>query len=198
MTNYGTPDVRIGIDIDSTLHHYWEQLREVVRRRHGIDMPYEDQVDWHVRTLPQEVLFECVMETHTEEFVLAAEPYEGAVETVRRWHEQGHFIHITSHRPVEAHDHTARWLDQIGLPHDELYCSWDKISRCVEIGIDILIDDSPVNLRRAADAGLTAATIEHPWNRELIEADPRIVHAPDWPGLERALALTLGSEERAA
>jgi hypothetical protein len=29
--------VRIGIDIDSTLHHYWEQLREVVQRRHGVD-----------------------------------------------------------------------------------------------------------------------------------------------------------------
>ena len=81
--------------------------------------------------------------------MLAAEPYPGAVETISAWHEAGHFIHITSHRAVDAHPHTSEWLDEIGLPHDELYCSDDKVARCVEIGIDVLIDDSPVNL----DAG---------------------------------------------
>jgi uncharacterized protein len=188
MTNYGTPDVRIGIDIDSTLHHYWDQLREVVKRRHGVDLPYESQHDWHVTQLPQEQLFQCVLETHTEDFVMAAEPYPGAVEVVTRWHEAGHFIHITSHRSTDAHAATTKWLDKIGLPYDELYCSYDKVSRCVEIGIDVLIDDSPVNLERAADKGITAATIRHPWNAELIERDPRIVHAADWPELERVLA----------
>ena len=31
----------------------------------------------------------------------------------------------------------------------------------------MLIDDSPINLDRAVEAGITAATLEHPWNREL-------------------------------
>jgi hypothetical protein len=26
-------------DIDSTLHHYWDHLREVLLRRHGLDLP---------------------------------------------------------------------------------------------------------------------------------------------------------------
>jgi uncharacterized HAD superfamily protein len=179
--------VRIGIDIDSTLHHYWEQLREVVKRRHGIDLPYESQHDWHVTQLPQEDLYRCVLETHAEDSVLAAEPYPDAVETVRAWREAGHFIHITSHRTTDAHAVTARWLDRIGLPYDELYCSFDKVSRCVEIGIDVLIDDSPVNLRKAADRGMTGATILHPWNRELVASDEGIVGAEDWRGLAKAL-----------
>ena len=29
-----------------------------------------------------------------------------------------------------AHDATARWLERIGLPYDELYCSCDKVARC--------------------------------------------------------------------
>ena len=78
--------------------------------------------------------------------MLAAEPYPGAVEAVRAWHEAGHFIHITSHRATDSHDATERWLRRIGLPYDELYCSYDKVARCREIGIDVLIDDSPVNL----------------------------------------------------
>ena len=175
--------MRLAIDIDSTLHNYWDQLAAVARRRFGIDLPYDTQSTWAIDRLQPDQLKACVEETHRAEHVLAAEPYPGAVETIAKWHDDGHFIQITSHRATDAHPHTAEWLDAIGLPHDELYCSYDKIARCVELEIDVLIDDSPVNLNRAVEAGITAATIEHPWNRELKD----VIIAPDWPGLARRL-----------
>ena len=178
--------MRIAIDIDSTLHHYWDQLAAVAKRRFGVVLPYEDQQTWSIQLLKPEQLKACVAETHKREQVLAAEPYPGAVEVISDWREQGHFIHITSHRTTDAHDATSEWLERIGLPHDELYCSWDKVTRCQEIGVDVLIDDSPVNLERAIDAGIVAATIAHPWNREICEIED-IVCAQDWPGLSRAL-----------
>ena len=179
--------MRIAIDIDSTLHPYWDQLAHAARRRFGVELNYEDQVTWGISLLRPEQLRACVAETHREPAVLAAKPYPGAVEAVRSWHEAGHFIHITSHRVVEAHDATTRWLESIGLPYDELYCSDDKLSRCREIGIDLLIDDSPVNLLGALEAGITPATILHPWNREVCE-DEDIVCADDWPRLSERLA----------
>jgi uncharacterized HAD superfamily protein len=178
--------MRIAIDIDSTLHHYWDLLEEVAQRRFGVQIPYADQVVWEIDRLKPEQLRAAVKETHSEAQILAGEPYPGAVEVVSRWHEQGHFIHITSHRAGEAHAATAQWLEQIGLPYDDLYCSYDKVSRCTELGIDLLIDDSPENLRRAIDAGIAAATIVHPWNRELV-AEEDIVAAEDWPELARRL-----------
>lgn len=178
--------MRIAVDIDSTLHHYWDQLADIAKRRFGVDLPYEEQVTWSITRLRPEQVRACVEETHTSTRVLAAEPYPGAVEMIRAWHAAGHFIHITSHRTTGAHDATARWLERIGLPHDELHCSYDKISRCSEIAIDVLIDDSPDNLVRAGEAGITPATIVHPWNRELCE-DEDIVCAPDWPTLAARL-----------
>jgi uncharacterized protein len=175
--------VRLAIDIDSTLHPYWDQLAEIAQRRFGVELPYDSQHTWAIDRLEPAQLKVCVQESHSPERVLAAEPYPGAVETIQRWHEQGHFIHITSHRATDTHAHTAEWLEQIGLPHDDLYCSDDKIIRCVELGIDVLIDDSPDNLRRAAEVGITAATLEHPWNRDL----PDVISAPDWPTLARRL-----------
>ena len=77
----------------------------------------------------------------------------------------------------------SRWLDAIGLAHDELYCSYDKIARCRELGIDLLVDDSPVNLERALEEGIIGATIVHPWNRELSRPDD-VIAAEDWPGLQ--------------
>ena len=178
--------MRIAIDIDSTLHHYWDQFADAAKRRFGIDLPYERQIGWAVERLRPEQLRACVRETHRDENVLAAVPYAGAVEAVRRWHEAGHFILITSHRAVECDAATRRWLDSIALPYDLLHCSYDKISHCVEQGIDLLVDDSPVNLAGALEAGMAVATIRHPWNADFCETEGAVC-AGDWDALARAL-----------
>lgn len=178
--------MRIAVDIDSTLHHYWDQFAAIAKQRFGVDLPYETQLTWEVSRLRPEQARACVAESHTARHVLAATPYPGAVETIRAWREAGHFIHVTSHRTTEAQEATAAWLEQIGMPYDELYCSFDKVSRCIELEIDVLIDDSPQTLLRAVEAGMTPATIVHPWNRDLCEEED-IVCAPDWPTLAERL-----------
>lgn len=182
---------RIALDIDSTLHDYWPLFRRVVRERHGLDLPYEHQREWGTTLLPRDDVVACVEETHSDENILAAEPYPGAVETVSAWHRTGHWIHITSHRREHARTATARWLERIGMPYDDLHCSFDKVTRCVELGIDVLVDDSPVNLVKAKRAGLVAATLIHPWNEEVVTAGDAI-GAISWADmrvkLERVLA----------
>jgi uncharacterized protein len=180
--------VRLAIDIDSTLHPYWDQLAEIAQRRFGVELPYDEQTTWSITRLEPAQLQVLIRESHEHGNVVDAEPYPGAVETVGAWHEQGHFIHITSHRADSARPHTSEWLANIGLPHDELYCSDDKIARCVEIGIDVLIDDAPDTLVRAREAGIVAATIEHPWNRGV----PGVISAVDWPELAAKLRPVLG------
>ncbi len=182
--------MRIAIDIDSTLHHYWDVLSRAARDRFGVDLPYESQITWGITLLKPRQVQACVEDTHRDTAILDATPYPDAVETVRAWREAGHFIHITSHRAVTAEGATATWLQQIGLPYDELYCSQDKIARCREIGIDLLVDDSPVNISRAVDAGIAVATISHPWNRDVCEEED-VICAEDWAGLALALAPVL-------
>jgi uncharacterized protein len=125
-------------------------------------------------------------DTHRDEAILSGTPYPGAVETVRAWHAAGHFIHVTSHRARDCHAATADWLERIGLPCDDLHCSYDKVSRCVELGIDVLVDDSPVNIRQALEQNIVAATLEHPWNQDVCDEEA-VICAPDWPELERKL-----------
>ena len=73
---------RIALDIDSTLHHYWDLLDEISRRRFGIELPYSEQRDWGITALAHEQLVAAVRETHSDENIESAEPYPGAVETV--------------------------------------------------------------------------------------------------------------------
>jgi uncharacterized protein len=184
--------MRIAIDVDSTLHHYWDVLSEISRRRFGIELPYEEQFTWGITRLRPDQLELCIEESHSDETILSGRPYPGAVETVRAWSEQGHFIHITSHRSTSCAPATASWLASLGLPFDELFCSYDKIARCVEVDIDLLIDDSPQNISAAIERGIATATILHPWNAELCEVEDVIV-AQDWSELARLLEPTLAA-----
>ncbi len=182
--------MRIAIDIDSTLHHYWDQFQLAARRRFGVDLPYRDQ-PWRIDRLRPEQVSVCIAETHRDEQILAAEPYPGAVEVVRRWREAGHWIHITSHRAAETCEATARWLERIDLPYDDLHCSYDKIARCVELEIDVLVDDSPVNLTKARERGIVGATLIHPWTREIATEDG-VISGKDWYELAEKLEPVIG------
>jgi uncharacterized HAD superfamily protein len=187
---------RIALDIDSTLHHYWDLLDELSQRRFGISLPYREQTTWSITRLEPDQLKALVEETHSHDNVVDAEPYPHAVETVRHWHERGHYIHITSHRSDSARAATERWLERIGMPYDDLHCSYDKVTRCVELEIDVLVDDSPVNLDRAREQGILGATIIHPWNADVVD-DNGVIGARDWAELREKLDRVLNRRGRA-
>jgi uncharacterized protein len=190
--------MRIAIDIDSTLHHYWDELAGSAKRRFGVDLPYEQQHTWKISRLRDEQLRAAIADTHSDAAIARAEPYPHGVGTITAWHDAGHYIHVTSHRAERCHPATARWLADIGLGYDDLHCSYDKVARCVELDIDVLIDDSPVTLVRAIEHGMVAATLVHPWNRDLCEEDAEVVSAADWQGLAAALARRCPPLRRAA
>ena len=120
--------MRIAIDIDSTLHHYWDQFARGRQRRFGVELPYERQTTWGDHAAEPEQVHACVRETHSQQFIAAAVPYPGAVETVNA----GTPPATSSTSPAIARrtrtTRPSRWLEAIGLRHDELYCSYDKIT----------------------------------------------------------------------
>lgn len=186
--------MKIAIDIDSTLHDYWQLFARTVYQLHGIELDYGLQHTWHIPELQPQQITQCIELTHSDDYVLQAEPYSAAVETVTAWYNAGHYIQISSHRSVSAYSATQTWLEQIRLPFHELCCSYDKISHGLKTGIDLLIDDSPVNLQRAIDVGMHAATLIHPWNREICQQLP-IQAAPSWSELDKLLTPLINAND---
>jgi uncharacterized protein len=179
--------MRIAVDIDSTLHDYWEVLSEISVRRFGVELPYEEQLTWGLTRLRPEQLELCIRESHSDERILAGVPYAGAVETVRGWREAGHVVHVASYREPACQQATAAWLQTIGLPFDDLMCSSQKVELCVERGVELLVDDSPMSILGALEHGIVAATIVHPWNEEVCEEED-VICARDWHELAQLLA----------
>ena len=174
--------MRIALDIDSTLHHYWDQLAGVAQRRYGVALPYEHQHTWGITELAADDLAACVAETH--------EPRRCWPPTLTRARSRpwpaGTPPATSSTSPATARPRRRRppragWSES-ACPYDDLHCSYDKVARCVELEIDVLIDDSPVTLVRARAVGIVPATLRHPWNADLCDREG-ILCAADWPEL---------------
>jgi uncharacterized protein len=183
--------MRIAVDIDSTLHHHWDVVSDVSRRRFGVALPYEEQLTWGFTRLRPEQLEVCVRESHSDERILGGIPYPGAVEAVRAWHERGHFVQVLSHPSASCQRATASWLEAIGLPFDDLECPADRVGLCVRERIELLIDDSPLSIAGALEHGIRAATLVHPWNEEVCDEED-VIRARDWHELARLLAAVVG------
>ena len=149
--------MRIAIDIDSTLHHYWDQFAAIAKRRFGVDLPYEHAAHLGdhaaaARAGPRLRRGDATREQH----VLAAEPYPGAVEAIRAL-ARGRATSSTSPRTAHRGPRRDRALaraDRAALRRALLLVRQGRAAAC-ELEIDVLIDDSPVNLLRAAEAGIT-------------------------------------------
>jgi hypothetical protein len=178
--------MRIAVDIDSTLHDYWDVLSEISVRRFGVELPYEEQLTWGLTRLRPEQLALCIKESYSEARILAGVPYPGAVEAIRAWREHGHSVYVASNREADCQDATAAWLRAIGLPFEDLFCCSRKLERCLELGVELLIDDSPMIIAGALERGIVAATIAHPWNEEICEEED-VICARNWHELSKLL-----------
>ena len=186
----GVPQpMRIAIDIDSTLHHYWDVLSDAARRRFGIDLPYEEQFDLgHHAAEARAARSVCIDETHSDAAILAGRPYPGAVETVNAWHEAGP-LH-PHHQPPRTSARTrppSAGCDEIGLP-------LRRALLLLRQGRPLPRDRHrrahrrhPVNLAARPRRGHRRRRRSPPVEPRRLRGGGRARCADDWPGLARAL-----------
>ena len=98
---------------------------------------------------------------------------------------------VAAYRELHQQAVKYRWYlevqrEAIGLRHHQLWGGPDKVAHCRRTGIELLIDDSAEDLRRAVAAGILAATLRHPWNDHVCDG-AHITCGADWPELARVL-----------
>jgi hypothetical protein len=89
-------------------------------------------------------------------------PYADAAWFLASLKERGFHVIVASHRQRGALEPTARWLRKHSIAYDEIHLSRDKtilFDTCWGI-----VDDSPVTLAKARDAGIVRVGLRNPWN----------------------------------
>ena len=155
---------RIIVDIDNTLWYLapelWEQLKNV-----NPQMPPPDQ--WSTRAslekyMPLKEFFRVLKSVHMRQE--AYPPFPESQYFLSALKERGFYLVIASHRSQDTYGPTVSWLNKYRLSFDEVHLSYDK--SVLFPGSLALVDDSPMNLDKAVQAGLLGTGLIYSWNEK--------------------------------
>jgi phosphoglycolate phosphatase-like HAD superfamily hydrolase len=160
-------------DVDSTLWDTGAWVRSAVLDITGETLDIERITTWtHVLDTYGEKTTTAIFDrVFDPERVRDREPYPGAPEVLRALQErQGIEIHFVTHNDPEIMTpHLEHWLRTHFGPNVGLTVTTeDKLDVLEQLGALGLIDDRPDTIGRVADAGLWAAAMIQPWNRDLL------------------------------
>ena len=176
----------LGLDVDSTVWDLSAWVCEAVLDVVGERLDPDSLSTWtHVLDAYGE---EAAMEIYTRALapgrVPEREPYPGSPEVVRCLQEErGIRIHFVTHNwdPAAMTPHLEPWLKEYFGPEVGLTVTTeDKLGILRRLGAFGMIDDRPGTIERVADAGLWAATMLQPWNRELVAGHGNILGFESW------------------
>jgi hypothetical protein len=108
----------------------------------------------------------------------------GAQDALKAFQCAGIAVHVMTARPVSVAQATRRFLSSVGLNATSFVCDLDvdKVQRCLDLGVEVLVDDHPDTIERGVKAGLRLLSLSWPYNTEVISRY-RVPTAPDWTQL---------------
>ncbi len=144
--------MRIGIDIDNTIVNTRESVFKY-KRKSKFKKYKGYYLDW-----PKEAQEEFLM-TYVEQIHLNATVKEYAKDAIDQLKKMGNEIVLITYRnnnfSNQSEKNTIQYLQQHHIYYDEiLFGAFDKGRICQEKKIDLLIDDSLVNIESAVKAGI--------------------------------------------
>lgn len=158
------------IDIDNTLWHFCDALHEQLMKINRTFPPPDDWTDWDMWEgfCSLDEFLGAVNAVHLIQDSDRHQPYPEAQEFLLALKGNGYHITIASHRSPDYKRQTEKWLKKHSLVYDELHLSFHK-TRLFDASTDIVVDDSPMVLEKAAQIGVMATGLLFPWNREYTE-----------------------------
>ena len=163
--------MRVGFDLDGVLYNFGDSVKrylEATGRQHiwksgPNKKPYWDfYKDWG---WTGEEFVKMCNDGADAGYIFCGPARKGAPEMVRMVKDMGHTIVIITDRqfgstPAVSHRNTRTWLNEHGIPFDELHFSADKTI----VPTDIFIEDKLENYDHLITAGTPCVLVNRPWN----------------------------------
>lgn len=180
--------MKIGVDLDDVLLDCNTSLARFHNSRYGTSYERKDVFSWHI-----ELLWGCTREeamVRVEHWYGSLEhsqsaPVHGAIEAVEVL-SKVHDLHIVTSRPSQIRGLTEEWLERhfrerfsgVHFTNHSKPGSGSKGDMCGNLGVSLLIEDSPQHAQEAAAKGVTVLLLDCPWNQEKVSGN--IIRIATW------------------
>lgn len=168
--------MRIGLDLDGVMYPFVAVLRnwfEITRHWTTERMPEPEHFhfgkDWGLER--DEFVREMSKAVDAGHLFRLGEPTVGADILTKALHNEGHTVHIVTHReglgqPGVAEAATVRWLTRWGIEYDSITFADDKTI----VKTDMFLEDNVKNVQKLEAAGTAAYLMDQSYNREFATA----------------------------
>jgi len=152
------------VDVDNTFFDFATPLYEMMVKD-GIDIPSPEHWNkwdyFYPEYMTSKVAHEYFNNVHSHQ--LEYKPFEDARVFLESLINTRKVIVVSHRRPHQCAE-LKKWLIENGLPFDMVECSTDKTKMFNRAIFDVVIDDCPMTLTAAYDAGIAAYGLTRPWN----------------------------------
>lgn len=153
--------MRIGVDCDNVIYPFADIFRlyceDVMGRHLPTPTVWNFEKEWD---LSIERFHRLLRRGHDRGIVFSlGAPPKTAIDVLGELR-HAHEVVIVTARPAYSKRATLAWLDHWEIPRDDLVFADDKAA----VDIDVLIDDSPLQIEAARAAGKVGIVFDQPWN----------------------------------
>lgn len=191
----------IAVDNDDVLFPFVETFFTFYNSRFKTDFDVKKQLEYKLnKTLDktEEETMKFIFEFYKSTLILKMKPINGALSVLKELKKKYSLIVITA-RPFETRDITIQAINQhfSGI-FDQVYLTNSysltgptktKAQVCQELGVSVLIEDSPTNIKECAAVGIKTIMFTRPWNRDQVTDIKSVTPAKDWPEILKAIKL---------
>ena len=160
--------MRIGIDLDGVtysfmgaLRHYLDSINIDISDKPSDVSSWSFHEEWGMTA--DEWLAHCHNGVDAGVIFLHGGPMDGALEAMLALKEQGHTLHIVTHRTfgTKSVQNTMEWLQREGVPYDSLTFAGDKTI----VATDFFIEDNLDNHQALLAAGVQSYLVDRGYNQ---------------------------------
>ena len=152
------------VDIDNVVAQAEEEVQRIFHELTGTSWPSEMHASaggLDTSNLAPD-LIEQIFDYFHERSIPTLPLVPGARRVLRQLQDDYRIVLITARRPT-ARPQTLAWLEEHGIPFDELHHTKDKPE--VAEGIVLAVDDHPEHVSDYLEQGVRVFLMDQPWNR---------------------------------
>lgn len=168
---------KVAIDNDDVLANFNTQLCRFHNQNYGTTLKLKDIKTynlWEVWKCGRQEAIRRVDEFYHSEYFHKIEPMKGSTESIGLLYQKSDLVVVTS-RPFVYQQLTYEWLDRhfpnkfVRVYHTNHFSpdeskSKNKSDVCIELGIDLIIEDGPFHTIDCAAKGVNVLLFNRPWN----------------------------------
>lgn len=171
----------IGLDLDGVIADFFTVAKQRIKA--VADPRHLEQYDLVYNTFP-DIHALVGAEAAQPNIYLELEPVPdalGAMEALRELKDLD-CCYITSRPPLVAvRENTVTWLKRYGLDNYPLFFTNDKAGRCAELGVSIMVEDTPAQATKIVEGSPTnVILLRQAYNRMFVPSSPRIKMVSCW------------------